>query len=529
MGSDRNRHQATATIRGWAGRVWPALAWLPLLVALVEWLASSGTLPRAWPGALSLLAPLLAGAGVWLRADRRVWMLMAWALAFASLAVAWLAWPVTAGQGLRNPAPWLAAIAAAIGIGANVGGSSAVVGLLARSLGGFLVVLCGLALCAVFDPTQMGRVAMGVGPSLAYLGLGAWLMARDLAPGPLHVLRFCTALLAGLALLVMTGWWLHVPEIVQGGTNDVPMQFNTAFSAFLIAAALRLLVSGRRNLAVLPLVPVVVVCLASLLEEYGGLDLGTGEWLFRHTIVAEGVLPGRMAPNTATAYLLACLGIALAPSGAHGSPTRWSGTWACGFVIAVIGSIVLAGFVLQMPALRGWGAYTPMALMTAVALLLIGVGLGAAGSEHRWALVQRSGWVPLAVAVAAIGVSLLVWFQIDRGQAASRAQALQRSSESVEQALLGGVADRAAVLRRMAHRMAAAPDESARMAIFDLDAGIYLEDFPAFVDLVWAGPDRVARRQQHRPGESVAILGRKLDSDPLRRALFELAMRKKDV
>src|SRR5690606_19697915 len=125
------------------------------------------------------------------------------------------------------------------------------------------------------------------------------------------------------------------------------------------------------NLAALPMAPVVIVCIASLLEEYTGLMVGTGEWLVKHGIVAEGVMPGRMAPNTATAYLLACLGIALAPSGDKASPSRWAATWACGFVTTMIAFIVLAGYLMQVPVLRGWGAFTPMALMTAVALLLI--------------------------------------------------------------------------------------------------------------------------------------------------------------
>ena len=252
MGSDRIGNQASGSAVSGGERVVLALAFLPLLVALVEWLVWDAALPGGWPGALSLLAPLLAGAGVQLRADRRSWMLLAWALGFASLAVLWLAWPLPAGQGLNNPAPWLAAMAAAIGIGANVGGSATVVGLVARSLGGFLVTLGLLSLLSVFDGTPSGPVALGLGSVLAYVALGAWLMARDLVPGPFRALRICTALLAGLALLVMTGWWLHVPYIVQGGTNYVPMQFNTALCAFLMAAASRHPLSVRTAAQMLP-------------------------------------------------------------------------------------------------------------------------------------------------------------------------------------------------------------------------------------------------------------------------------------
>lgn len=529
MESDRIGNRATPAIESPVERAVLALAGLPLLVALLEWLLWSDALPGGWPGALSLAAPLLAGAGVYCRADRRSWMILAWALGFASLAVLWLAWPASTTGELRNPAPWLAAMAAAIGVGARVGGAAPAVGLVARSLGGFLVALALLSLLSVFDDSPPGTLALGLGSILAYLALGSWLMARDLVPGPFRMLRLCTALLAGLALLVMTGWWLHLPYVVQGGTDYVPMQFNTALSALLIAISLRLLAGGHRNLALLPLAPVVIVCVASLLEEYTGLVLGSGEWLIRHGIVAEGVVPGRMAPNTATAYLLACLGIALAPAGGKGSPARWSATWACGFVVTVIALIVLAGYLMQVPVLRGWGAYTPMALMTAVAMLLIGVGLGAGGSEYRRTLSQRAGWLPLVLAAATIGVSLLVWFAIDRDQASRREALLQRQADLVEQAIQSGVEDRRNALRRMALRMADRVGEAERLDLFELDASIYLQDFPAFVSMIWTSSDARVLRQVSRPGEGVDMLGRTLDFEPMRRQLFETARRTGEV
>ncbi|KFL37102.1 PAS domain S-box protein [Arenimonas donghaensis] len=524
MASDRNGNQVIEAARARGARVLPWLAWLPLPVVLVEWLAQTDTLPSGWPGALSLLAPLLVAAGALLRADRRPAMRLAWAVAFACLALLWLAWPAQVADGLRSPSPWLAALAAAIGLGASLGTGTVVVGLLARSLGGFLVAFCGLCLVEVFDAAP-GSVALGIGPSLAYLGLGAWLMTRDLVQRPLRVLRFCAASLAGIGLLVMAGWTLEIPYIVQGGTDHVPMQFNSALIALLIAGSLRLLASGHRNMALVPLAPVVLLCLASLAEEYGGLALGTGEWLLTHVIVAEGAEPGRMAPNAATAYLLACLGIALAPSGTTASTARWSATWACGFVIAMIAVIVLTGYVLQIPALRGWSGYTPMALLTSLALLMTGVALVAAGTEHRRALQARAGWMPLAVAAAAVAVSILVWFQIDRDSKASRDALRLRQSELVEKAILGGVAARADALRRTAFRMSQASDEPARLAAFNLDAQIHLNEFQSLVNLVWVGPDAVVRRQFESSSDRVNVVGRKLDADPLRRQLLERVRR----
>ena len=62
MESDRIGNRATPAIESPVERAVLALAGLPLLVALLEWLLWSDALPGGWPGALSLAAPLLVEA-----------------------------------------------------------------------------------------------------------------------------------------------------------------------------------------------------------------------------------------------------------------------------------------------------------------------------------------------------------------------------------------------------------------------------------------------------------------------------------
>lgn len=523
MANDRNGVQLVAGGQPGRGRLVVGLSVALGLVALIEWAFALPTSPPGWPRGLLVLPPLAAAAGLVLRVDRRHELLLGWALGFVSLAVLFLVWPAPAGDEERGPAPWLALLAAALGVGAHVGGRRWDAGLLARSLGGLLVALSLMSADAMWGDLRPGAPVLGLGGTLAFLGVGGWLMARDLVPGPMRIPRLCMGLLAGLALLVLAGWWLRQPYMVQGGTDLVPMQFNTAICALLLTGALRLLSAGQRNLALLPLVPVLVIAVASLLEEYAGLSLGSGQWLLRQGLVAEGMAPGQMAPNTATAFLVACLGVLLAPPGRDGSAARWSATWACGFVITIIALIVLIGYLLQVPVLRGWGAYTPMALMTAFTLLLAGLALGFSGMEFRRDAGQRANWVPVVVAGAAIGVSLMVWYWMDRDQARQRDHLIQRQAQLVEQALAAGTADRYAAMARMGERLGALPDAAAREAMFDLDSRIYLRDFESLVTLVWTGQDRVARRQHGRASESVRVVGRPIDFDPVRRQVFEQA------
>ncbi|MBW8310733.1 MAG: CHASE domain-containing protein, partial [Rhizobium sp.] len=524
MASDRKAAQATGNAALGGDLRARLLAVLLVVAGVVEAAWLDAFLPRGWPAWLSMAPVGVVAAGLWLRVDRRRWSMLALGLALASLGLVMVAWP---GGDLvaRSVAPWLAALAAAVGLGAQAVGPRPAVALVARAAGGFLLALALLALLGLFQDGRGTGLPLGLAPILAWTGAAAWLLVRDLAPGSQRILRLCSALLAGLAVLVMSGWWLHVPYIVQGGTHYVPMQFNTAFCAFLMAVALRFLATGRRNLALLPLLPVVLLALVSLAEEYAGWSVGAGEWLLTHGIVAEGVVPGRMAPNTATAFLLGILGVVLAPPGGQRSLVRWSATWACGFVVTVIALIVLTGYVFGIPVLRGWGSHTPMALMTGVSMALIGLGLGFGGSEVQRTLRQRAAWMPVVVALGATAASVLMWYAIDRDQG-RRAQAeLQQQAELARQSIETSAQSRNDALRRMAERMAGASDEAQRQHLFRLDSAIYLRDFPSFASVLWVDGETRVKGTLQREGFAADVLGIRLDFEQVRTDAFERARR----
>jgi PAS domain S-box-containing protein len=337
------------------------------------------------------------------------------------------------------------------------------------------------------------------------------------------MLRLAAALLAGLALLAMLGWAIGSAAIVQGGTRYVPMQFNTALGCLLASVSLGLLGAGWHRRVLLAMLPVVVLSLASLVEEYAGLPLGVGEWLLPHGIVAEGVAPGRMAPNTAMGFLLAALGIALAPRGERRAPSRWAATWACGFMVSVIGAVVLVGYLVDVPAVRAWGTHTPMALLTGAAMLLLGLGLAFAGTGGGVGQRQRGVWLPLVVAMAVTLTSIAVWFGISQDQAQREQAALVRQMDGVEQALAEGVNTRLAALERMARRMTRAPDDATRLAYFRLDAELFVQDFPSMAALAWTDRDGVALDVYTRLDNAPDLVGRHLDLDAGLAELFRRA------
>lgn len=523
MASDRTAAQATGNAAPGGGQGARLLAALLAGVGVLEAAWLDAFVPPGWPAWLSTAPVLVLAAGLWLRVDRRRWAVLATGLALASLGLAMVAWPGT-DAATRSVAPWLAALVGAVGLGGQVAGRHPGVSMVARAAGGLLLALVLLALRALVEGGGKA-LPLGIAPLLAWGVVAAWLLVRDLEPGPQRMLRLCSALLAGLALLVMAGWWLQVPYIVQGGTRYVPMQFNTAFCAFLMAMALRLLATGRRNLALLPLLPVVLLALVSLAEEYAGWAVGAGEWLLRHGIVAEGVVPGRMAPNTATAFLLGILGVVLAPPGGQRSPVRWSATWACGFVVTVIALIVITGYVFGIPVLRGWGSHTPMALMTGLSMALIGIGLGFGGAEIQRTLRQRAAWMPVVVALGATAASVLMWYAIDLDQGRRERLELEQRAELVRRSIETGEQDRSDALRRMAERLGGASDEDERQHLFRLDSAIYLRDFPSFASVLWVDPETRVKGVLQREGYAAAVLGIRLDFEQVRAEAFARARR----
>ncbi|HEU0152458.1 MAG TPA: PAS domain S-box protein [Arenimonas sp.] len=500
-----------------------ATAWLGGGLLLLVLLDALLLRPATPPALLALGVPFLVGGGCLLRAlasgsawpDRIVGALL------LAVLLALLAWP--AAQAAVNPGAVIGAAALFLGLVLAHAGNSVVQRAGVRTLGALQLLLALLALVTRIAPPDAGGLGLAVSATVAHAGVGlAWLLS-GLRGQPQRMLRLSAALLGGVGLLAISGWLAGSPAIVQAGTDKVPMQFNTALGCLLAAVSLGLLGMGWRRRALLPMLPIAVMALASLAEEYAGLALGVGEWLLAHDIVAEGVAPGRMAPNTAMGFLVAALGIALAPGDGPRAPSRWAATWACGFMVSVVGAVVLAGYLVDVPMVRAWGSHTPMALLTGVAMLVLGLGLAFAGSAVDVGQRQRGVWLPLVVAMAVTLTSITVWFGINRDQERREQAALERQMAAVEQSLAEGVRLRLDALDRMAVRLTRAPDDATRRTYFHLDAELYVSDFPSIAALVLTDRDGVAVEVYTRLENAPDLVGRHVDLDAGLAELFRRA------
>jgi len=228
------------------------------------------------------------------------------------------------------------------------------------------------------------------------------------------------ASVAALGGLVVAGWLTVAVALIQVLPGLPPMEYNTALSfmicgAALLTAALEL----RRPTALLGGLTAAIGG-ATLWQFLFGSDLGIDDVLvesYVHTGVAD---PGRMAPNSALALML--IGLALLALSSR-KVSRWHLAPALlGSMVIALGTAALVGYAAGLPGAYGWGHLNPMAVHTALGLILMGGGVvGLAWNAARVDPGESPTWLPVLTSVAVGTVTLSLWYAL--GQPAPRASA----------------------------------------------------------------------------------------------------------
>ena len=190
------------------------------------------------------------------------------------------------------------------------------------------------------------------------------------------VTQAAAALLVALGLTTMMGWLLRLPGLLQVRPGQVGMVFSEALCFALAGAALlipaRWLALRRHGPPVLGGL-IVLVATAMLVQHFMRIDLGIDLRPFHAWLGDPNPTPGRMAPNTALAFLLGGLALMLMPRARSRAALRVIETLA--FSVVFIGLVSGVGYTLRLEFLYGWYQYTRMALPTAAGMVVLGVGV----------------------------------------------------------------------------------------------------------------------------------------------------------
>jgi PAS domain S-box-containing protein len=176
--------------------------------------------------------------------------------------------------------------------------------------------------------------------------------------------------------LVLVGWSIdstHLKSIVPG---LIPMMPNAAVAFIfagisLLTAAIRPEIRAVRLTAGVAAVATACVGLLTGLEYLLEISLGIDQWLYYEPLEAVGPwIPGRMGINTAICFLLLGVGLLLKVA----SPGRHGLSDSCALGAMLLAFMAFLGYLYHEQYLYGVGQYTPMALHTAVTLLLTCTG-----------------------------------------------------------------------------------------------------------------------------------------------------------
>ncbi|WP_052417172.1 response regulator [Cellvibrio mixtus] len=230
-----------------------------------------------------------------------------------------------------------------------------------------------------------------------------------------------------LAVIVIYGWLMHYPAVLQLHSNFLAMVINTAicFAVTGIALMAPAFVSPATAARVQKLAGSFLLVLGSLqlVEHITGVDLHLDFTAFHSWLLDGNPHPGRMPPNTVLSFWLT--GWVLLLSQRVSSRAGGLVVQILTLVIGLLGAGGLIGHLLQLEHLYGITA-TRMAVHTAVGLLVVCFGLWCHWSKNPWYLNRKhladgdkivfGGTALLIIATLIVGVAGFAAQQITFGK-----------------------------------------------------------------------------------------------------------------
>jgi len=208
-----------------------------------------------------------------------------------------------------------------------------------------------------------------------------------------------------LGLMTFLGWLIEMPLLASLRASYIPMAPSTALCFSLIGSGLILFVTRPELVWLARVFSLIVLALvaAKIVEFVGGFHFGIDAWFVRDPGFFGPVPTGRMSPLTAVTFLFAAGGLLELTIPRMAARACTLGALALGMA-----GVILVGYWYGTPLLYG-GSVIPVALTTAVAFFLCGMGIMAAAGSGAWPLSPFIGDSARAVLLRAfVPVIILV-------------------------------------------------------------------------------------------------------------------------
>ncbi len=272
-----------------------------------------------------------------------------------------------------------------------------------------------------------------------------------------HAAEWCPAGVGILAMLVLASWALGAWKIVALGSDYIPMAPSTASLLLVLSGSLLLYRRRPSSPAVVRLVQgassgAILVSLVVLARSLFDFTVPVDTWVSPSPQFLGNIPVGRMSPLTASVFLATSLSLLLrAPPFSRRRLWRQFASMLAS-AIMIAGLIVLLSYAANAPLLYG-GQTVPMAVLTAVAFVMLGIAL-LHDSWDVWPLSlfrletlsspQPAGLLAKGPLVTFIALSLAIgaagFFYLDHQLTLSR-QAVQKELLAIAELKTGQIAD----------------------------------------------------------------------------------------
>jgi signal transduction histidine kinase/CheY-like chemotaxis protein len=224
-----------------------------------------------------------------------------------------------------------------------------------------------------------------------------------------------------LGVVVIFGWYTGNRTLVQVLPTFVPMQYNTALGFVLCGGSVVLLAMERGRAAALMGGLAALIGALTLVQYVAGVDLGIDELLMKHEVTVKTSNPGRMAPNTATCFVLMGLLAVLGPWRMARARRALAQVLLASLAFG-LSAVALSGYATGLETAYGWGNLTRMAVHTGAGFVMASVGLLCLRWARDLGESRLPDWLPAPTGIAILTATLCFWQALEAEGARIHAQ-----------------------------------------------------------------------------------------------------------
>ena len=310
-----------------------------------------------------------------------------------------------------------------------------------------------------------------------------------MGPDQENTSRVLGMLSAFLGALVLFGWHLRIPPLIQIHSTFVPMQYNTALGFLLCGIGLiAIKFPSRIPCGILGSTASLIGGL-TLIQYLFGLSFGLDELFMEHYVLVKTSHPGRMAPNTALCFTLT--GTSLALYGFFKRPEKSIPILeVLGAIVAALGLVSFIGYLFNLEAAFGWGKMTRMAVHTSLGFIALGSALVFISKTRSKNDITPP--FPTFLTIGLVTISISMWNALEVEKTKEVKNLISLEYENIKKIISNNINKDKLAINRMVARWE--KGDYLKKESWQADARNYVTHIPGLLMIAWVTPDFIVNQ-----------------------------------